>query len=356
MPNNPTNLNLPEQRIRASWRTRAVAAGWCVGAQIFLSGCAVGLPLALNGTWLASLASLPFCAWLVSRCVRHLRTGQSHHSRAGYLLLAVSLLGCGVFACSSLVVFAAQTLVQQSRPIWTEAAALLGVLLCALSGGTGAARLCFALRYAAAALILGLSLISLPMRMPVGLFPILGAGIKSLSLSALCMLFGASPALMLMLPPPELSGSQSEQAVPPLSFFLRRVLFGALVGAALLFLTCTGATHESIARSSELGARLRMAAGNQPHEGILQMILILTKLIAMILLAANMLCAAQQALGAAIPALQQNNTGLLATGILLALALAIPAICGDMPLLIAAPLITVPATLSAGYFGRRPRA
>ena len=352
MPNNPTNSVPLEQRIRASWRTRAIAAGWCVGTQIFLAGCAAGMPLALNAAWLAAFGALPFCAWLVLRCRRHLCAAQhcDKLSRLGLLLLTISLLSSAAFACTSLVGFAAQTLVQQSRPLWTEAAALLFVLLCALGGGTGTARLCFALRFAVASLVLGLSLTSVPMRIPAGLFPIWGAGATPLGLAALSMLFGAVPSLMLMLPPPELAEIRAQPSVPSAGFFLMRVIPGALIGILLLFLTSTCSTYESIARSSEWGARLRMAAGNQPHEGVLPMILILTKLTAMVLLAANMVCAAQQALGMAIPALKRKE--LFVAGILLAAALAIPAIFGDAPLLITTPLIAVPAALSAWILGR----
>ena len=355
MPNNSMNP-MRKRRILSSWRTRAVAAGWCVGAQIFLAGCSVGMPLSLNGTWLAALAAPPFCAWLVLRCRRRLYAAQHHAHSSAYLLLAISLLSSGAFACTSLVGFASQTLVQQSRPIWTEAAALLGVLFCALGGGTGTARLCFALRWAAAVLVLCLSLTSVPMRMPVGLFPILGAGAEPLGLSALCMLFGAAPALMLMLPPPELENTPSQRFVPPAGFFLARVLPGALIGILLLFLTGTCTTYESIARSSEWGARLRMAAGNQPHEGVLQMILILTKLTAMVLLSSNMICAAQQALGLAIPTLRRKGASLIAAGCLLAAALAVPLLFGDAPLLVASPLITIPSALAAWILGRRQAA
>ena len=355
MPND--HMSIHERRIWASWCTRACAAGWCVGTQIFLAGCAVGMPLALNSTWLAALTTLPFCAWLVSRSHRHLQSAQEHAfaARLGYLLLALALLCSGAFACASLVGFAAQTLVQQARPIWTEAAALIGVLLCALSGGAGTARLCFALRYIAAVLVLGLSLTAVPMRMPVGLFPILGAGAEPLGYAALSMLFSTAPVLMLMLPPPELTDSPSRLLIPPVRFFLVRVFIGALVGILLLFLTSTCTTYESIARSSEWGARLRMAAGNQPHEGVLQMILILIKLIAMLLLSANMICAGKQALGMVIPALRRKAPGLLASVLLLSGALFLPLLFGDAPLLIAAPLISVPTVLSAWLLGRRRR-
>ncbi|MBQ7885887.1 MAG: hypothetical protein IJ313_03235 [Clostridia bacterium] len=358
MPNDRTQQTAREQRIRASWRTRACAAGLCVGAQIFLAGCAVGMPLALSSAWLAALPALLLCAWLVLRSRRALlRSAQTGFpSRAGYALLALSLLACASFALASVTVFAAQTLMQQARAAWIASAAMIAAALCALSGGTGAARLCFALRYALPLLVLGLSLLALPLRVPVGLFPILGSGAEPLGMAAAAMLFGAAPALMLTLPPPELAGMGGEEiAVPDARFFLWRVLAGALAGGALLFLSSACTTYESIAESSEWGARLRMAAGNQPHEGVAQLALTLSKLIAMMLLAVNALCAAQQALAQAFPRLRKGRAGLWILLTLLAACLAALVILGERPLLIAAPAIVVPAAMAAILLGRRNR-
>ena len=355
MPNDQANNAVHEQRVRASWRTRACAAGWCVGTQVFLAGCAVGMPLAQNGVWIASLAALPFAAWLTVRCRRRLCAQDKPDQllRVGYGLLAITLLGCGAFAAMSLAGFAAQTLVEQSRTIWTAATALLAVLGCAASGGMGAARLCFALRYVIPALVLGLSLTAVPMRVPIGLFPILGAGAGSLGLAALSMLFGAVPALMLMLPESAQKEGAPNTAVPEQGFFLMRVLMGALVGFALLFLTNACTTYESIAENAAWGARLRMAVGNQPHEGIVEMILILAKLFAMLMLAVNMVCAAQQAWGIAMTNGRGNGLGWLVMALLMTACLALAEVYGDGPVLTIAPLLAVSAAASALILGRR---
>ena len=85
------------------------------------------------------------------------------------------------------------------------------------------------------------------------------------------------------------------------------------------------------------------------------MILMLTKLTAMLLLAVNMVCAAQQALKISIPVLRKNNLSLAAVILSLTGILAAASIFGDTPMLIAAPMITLPAILSAFMPGRRRR-
>lgn len=342
-----------DDRTWGSWRVRACAAGLCVGAQVFLSGCTIGMPLALTGAWLCALPALPFAAWLCARS-RRVLIGKGL-SRTGYLLLALVLGISGAFALLSLVHFAAQTLAEQASVAWTGVVALLGVLLCALSGGMGVSRLSFALRYGLAVLVMGLSLAAMPVRVPVGLFPILGTGAMETGTAALAMLFGAAPALMLMLPPPELaehSGKGEERRIPETGFFLARVLAGGVLGAALLFLTCASTTYEAIAENSEWGARLRMTAGEAPHEGSAQMLLITAKLLAIQLLAGNMVCAAEQALEQAFPMLKKRRAGLGMLLALLGISLAVSVLWGDAPVLFGVPLLAVPAALLAAFGGR----
>ncbi|MBR5302489.1 MAG: hypothetical protein IKU38_06620 [Clostridia bacterium] len=330
-----------------------------MGTQIFLAGCAVGMPLALSSAWLASLAVVPLAGWFVrrSRCALHHAAHAGTISRAGYILLFAALLGSAVFALASLSVFAAQTLAQEAQAWWTGSMALLAAALCAPPGKPGAARLCFALRWILPALVLALSVSALPLRVPVGLFPLLGAGAVPLGAAAIAMLFGAAPALMLALRPVELTIYEPEEiAIPDTRFFLMRVLPGAAAGMLLLFLTSACTTYESIAESGEWGARLRMAAGNQPHEGIVQMLLILAKLMAMLLLCANMLSSAQQALSLAFPRLHSALAIWAICTALLATCLLGTIVLGDMPLLFGAPLIAMPAILAALLLGRRPRA
>lgn len=359
MPNPPTPKTALEQRVQSSYRARACAAGLCVGAQVFLAGCAVGMPLSLGGAWLASLPALLLAVWISGRCAPASSGHDAPKSRMFYLLLCAALLLSGAFAAASMVCFAGQTLIEQTRGIWTSALTAAAAALCALSGGMGAARLCFALRYALPAVLLGMNLSAMPMRIPAGLFPILGAGAPQLGIASLGMLFAAAPALMLTLPPPEiaLAGDAAQAcAVPEKRFFVRRVFCGALIGAVLLLLSCGAAPYESIEESTQWGARLSITAGASAHEGVLQMLLTLFKLLAMLLLAANMLCAAEQALVLAFPVLSRNHLGLAVLSLLLLLCLTALIILGERPLLLLAPGIAVPAVPAAWIAGRRRRA
>ncbi|MBQ8617577.1 MAG: hypothetical protein IJ418_08675 [Clostridia bacterium] len=356
MPNHQEKKTEHERRVLASFRVRACAAGLCAGAQIYLAGCAVGMPLTLGSAWLAALAALALCVWITVRCHRTLArySQKGTVSRPAYAFVAAALLLSAAFSLSSMVCYAGETLVAQTRGIWTAAMAWIAISLCALPGPAGAARICFAMRYAFPPLVLGLGAAAVPWRIPVGLFPLLGAGATELGAAAVCMLFGAAPALMLALPPPELAGQAYE--VPQKAFFLRRMLAGALAGVLLLFLSSACTTYESILESTQWGARLHMAAGNLAREGIAQMLLTVTKLLAMLLLAANMLCAAEQALTLAFPALAKGRIGLALLLFLLLLSLSALIVLGEKPLLIAAPAIAIPAALAAWILGRRRRA
>lgn len=346
--------------MRSSYRARACAAGLCVGAQVFLAGCAVGMPLSLGSAWLASLPAVLLSAWITGRCRSALASAKQNEpkSRLFYLPLCAALLLSGAFAAASMVCFAGQTLIEQTRGIWISALTAAAAALCALSGGTGAARLCFALRYALPAVLLGLSLSAMPMRIPAGLFPILGAGAPQLGMASLSMLFAAAPALMLALPPPEIARSGDDAqacAFPEKRFFVRRVLCGALIGAVLLLLSCGTAPYESTLESTQWGARLSITAGASAHEGVLQMLLTLFKLLAMLLLAANMLCAAEQALVLAFPALSQSRLGLAILLLAFFICLAALIILGERLLLSLTPAIAAPAMLAAWIAGRRRR-
>ena len=163
---------------------------------------------------------------------------------------------------------------------------------------------------------------------------------------------------MLTLPPPELAQRRAQDdsaCVPPTRFFLVRVLAGAGLGAALLFLTCACTTYEVIAKSGEWSARLSMTAGGARHEGVRQMLLMTAKLMAMLLLAANMLCAAEQALVLAFPALRRRRAGLAILVLLLGLSLAVRVLQGDAPVLFSAPAIGAAALLLGIFAGRGRR-
>lgn len=335
-------------RVRACWRVRSCAAGLCVGAQIFLFGTGVAMPIALGGAWIASLSALPMAALTAAVCRRALTLPESRGRLTGalYLLLALTLLANAAFALTALIDLAGQTLLVQARALWSTAVALAAVALCALTGG--AARLCFALRFALPVLLLGLTALCMPLELPVGLFPILGAGGLPLGVAAMCMLSTASPLLMLLLPPPELkaAGKAAQRCpVPKTGFFLARALTGAAVGVLLLFAASVCTTYESISDSSGWGERLRIVLGGQMHGSVAQTLLTLCQVIAMALLAVCMLASAEQALLRALPAARRGRAGLAVLVLMLAACLAALNVLGFTPALFAAPLLAVPTAV-----------
>lgn len=316
-----------------------------MGAQIFLFGTGVAMPIALNGAWIASLSALPMAALTAAVCRRALTLPESRGRLTGalYLLLALTLLANAAFALTALIDLAGQTLLVQARALWSAAVALAAVALCALTGG--AARLCFALRWALPVLLLGLTALCMPLELPVGLFPILGAGGLPLGVAAVCMPGAASPLLMLLLPPPELkaAGKAAQRCpVPKTGFFLARALTGAAVGVLLLFAASVCTTYESISDSSGWGERLRIVLGGQTHGSVAQALLTLCQVVAMALLAVCMLSSAEQAVLLALPCAQRGRAGLWALLAVLAALLALPIVFGDAPVLFAAPLMLVP--------------
>lgn len=354
--NDPDERSTVRARVRAAWRTRACAAGLCVGAQVFLLGAGVAMPLALNAAWLASLAALPMTALIVwacrsALCAQARRRAAAENPRPGlaralHVLLAAVMLLCCAFAVVSLVNLAEQSLLQQARIVFIISMTALFTLLCALSGSTGVSRLCFALRFLLPALMAAFSALSMPWGAPMGLFPLLGAGCVPLGAAAACMLAGACPALMLLLAPPEIDaagGAAQACPVPGTAFFLLRVLPGAAFGSALLLMLCGCGTYESIAAQSVWGDRLRILCTGQPQEGLPQMMLTICQMLAIALLAAGTLCTAEQALVRAVPRLARARSGLLTLfGLLCALLLALTAF-GLRIALFAAPGLILPA-------------
>lgn len=298
--------DLRAQRIRAAWRVRACAAAMAVGAQVFLFGAGLVMPLCLNAAWLAAPAAIPAAALAAAVCRRALGRGGLRRSgaavRALHMLVCVSFLVCAVFAIVSLVNLAEQSLLPQTRAAHSVAMTVLAVFFCALSGGTGAPRAAFLLRFALPAVLAVLGVRSLLPEDVSGLFPLLGAGTGPLALGALCMTGAAFPALMLLYPPPELEepGMQGQPAdLPDARFFVRRVLTGAAAGAALLFVLILGGTYEGAVQSGSWGERLVLVGSGRPREGVAQTGLTLAQMLAILFLAVNMLLGAQQALGCA---------------------------------------------------------
>lgn len=350
----PKDLKRIEYRVRESWRARACAAGLSVGAQAFLFGTGAAMPLALNSAWIAAFSVLPAAALVTAACRKKNRIRNERKkspSRAAHALLALTLLGNCIFAMAALVNFAEQTLLELSPMLWSIVVTVIAVSACALSGSDGAARLCFALRWVLPVLSGVLVLASVPMKTPVGLFPLLGKGGREVGVSAACMLGAASPALMLLLPPPDIArGGEAAKAcpAPETGFFVRRVLAGATVGVLFLFAACVCTTYESIAESAVWGMRLRIVASDQPHEGIPQTLLIVLQMMAILLLGANMLSSAELALAYVFPKGQSMRSGLLIlTALLLAALLVLLAFGFDIALY-AAPLLAIPMLILPG--------
>jgi len=194
------------------------------------------------------------------------------------------------------------------------------------------------------------------MKIPDGLFPLMGPGAAQLGMAALCMLGASSPVLMLLLPPPDLAFAGEDAAacqLPSKAFFIRRVLLGTGAGILLLFAACVCTTYESIGESAAWGMRLRIVASDQPHEGIPQTILIILQMTAMVLLASSMLCAAEEALLQIKGNLKRMRLGLLLSGIFLFLTLILLTAFGFEILLAAAPVLIVPTAVVPALFGKR---
>jgi len=313
---------------------------------IYLTGCGAAMSLSLNGAWIASLAALPAAALIALRC-RALHARGRHASRIACLLLSAVLLFCAIYALGATAAFTGQTLLDQVHTAWSAAIGVFFAALCALSGEKGVSRLSFSCRFILPGLLLALVALALPGNTPDGLFPLLGTGGTPLLAAALCMFCGVAPALMLLLPPPELEDSAAAQqnTLPDVRFFLLRVLAGAGAGAVFLFLACICTTYESIAERSDWGIRLFLLAAHQPHRGLLQMALTLLQLCAMALLAGNMLCAAHRALALAQKKKKQSRTLLVPLVLLLfAGALTFTAL-GDTWLIWSTPLLAIPAAL-----------
>lgn len=212
-------------------------------------------------------------------------------------------------------------------------------------------RVAFALRWllpAALAVFAGLSLSSCSM---AGLFPLLGAGIRSLGLSALLSLSACSPALMLFLPPQEL---ETPAPVPKGGFFALRIGLGGLLGALMLAALALCNPYEIIQGQHVWGARMLILASARPREGLVQTLLILAQLFSMLIGAVSTLCAAAQALETAFPKLRFFSLWLCAA--LLLGALMATAFFGMDVLLAVSPFLLIPEGILIGisFFKKAP--
>ena len=320
-----------EQRTRAAYRARACAAGVACGAQIFAVGTGLTVPLALNAAYGAAVPALLLGGAIGLAAPKRLSKAPG---RAFCVVLAVSLLVCSALLLAAGATLAQQTLLPNGR--------LLTSLMLTLS---------FALRWllpAALAVFAGLSLSSSSM---AGLFPLLGAGIRSLGLSALLSLSACSPALMLFLPPQEL---ETPAPAPKGGFFALRVGLGGLLGALMLAALALCNPYEIIQGQHVWGARMLILASARPREGLVQTLLILAQLFSMLIGAVSTLCAAAQALETAFPKLRFFSLWLCAA--LLLGALMATAFFGMDVLLAVSPFLLIPEGILIGisFFKKAP--
>ncbi len=323
-----------DSRIRASYRARACAAGAAVGAGIFAIGTGICMTISLNAAYLSTLPSLLLAGLTAFLAHRRLRR-TNPPSCFLRLLLALTLLAFCAFLLAGAVSLALDTLLPQSQLFTLMTLSLAAVSLCAASGG--ADRLFFAIRFLLPVLLLLLTLSVLCFDSPVGLFPILGTGIQPLMLSALCALPGTIPALLLFLPPVELSPEElPPRALPGAWFFVWRVMLGGLMGVLLLFALSFSSAYKVMQSHLLWGQRMVILSYVRPRQGILQALLSLLQLLSLVLCASSLLTGCKQALS-----LPDQKALLLCTLVLFA-ALSALTLYGIRMVLWAAPFLLIP--------------
>lgn len=121
-------------------------------------------------------------------------------------------------------------------------------------------------------------------------------------LGMLCGLSSCAPALILFLPPEELTKSCAPPAaVPNAGFFVGRVLAGGLVGVLMLLALSLCEPYELLSEQSIWGMRMMILSSSRPREGIIQTLLVIAQLFALLIGAVSLLCAAAQSLKTAFP-------------------------------------------------------
>ena len=345
---------IPEERIRAAYRARACAAGIACGAQIFSVGAGLLIPVCLNAAYLAALPALIPCAITAFCARRHLASGKSAGrqpiGKALLILLSLMLLFCCASLLCAAVVFTQQTLLPQAHLTTCLMLTLGAAFLCALPTGTGVSRVAFALRFLLPGALILFSVLSLSSDSPSGLFPLLGSGVKPLTLGMLCGLSACSPVLMLLLPPEELTDEYAPPAaVPGAAFFIGRVLLGGLVGVLMLLALSLCGTYELLSEQSVWGARMMILSSSRPREGIIQTLLVIAQLFALLIGAVSLLCAAAQSLKAAFPRMRLSLP-LCALALLASLLLS--AAFGTEWLLHASPFLLIPLGIFMLLSGR----
>lgn len=345
---------MPEERIRAAYRARACAAGIACGAQIFSVGAGLLIPVCLNAAYLAALPALLPCAIIAFCARRRLASGRpaGRQPIGKVLLILLSLIL--LFCCASLlcaaVVFTQQTLLPQAHLTTCLMLTLCAAFLCALPTGTGVSRLAFALRFPLPCALLLFALLSLSPDSPTGFFPLLGSGGRPLMLGMLCGLSSCAPALILFLPPEELTKSCAPPAaVPNAGFFVGRVLAGGLVGVLMLLALSLCEPYELLSEQSVWGMRMMILSSSRPREGIIQTLLVIAQLFALLIGAVSLLCTAAQSLTTAFPRLRLS---LPLCALVLLTSLLLSAEWGTEWGLYASPFLLIPLGIFLLFSGR----
>ena len=345
---------MPEERIRAAYRARACAAGVACGAQIFSVGAGLLIPVCLNAAYLAALPALIPCAIVTFCAQRHLASGRSAGrqpiGKALLILLSLMLLFCCASLLCAAVVFTQQTLLPQAHLTTCLMLTLCAAFFCALPTGTGVSRLAFALRFPLPCALLLFALLSLSPDSPTGFFPLLGSGVKPLMIGMLCGLSSCVPALILFLPPEELTKSCAPPAaVPNAGFFVVRVLAGGLVGVLMLLALSLCEPYELLSEQHIWGMRMIILSSSRPREGIIQTLLVIAQLFALLIGAVSLLCTAAQSLKTAFPCLRPS---LPLCALVLLTALLLSAEWGTEWGLYASPFLLIPLGVFTLLSGR----
>jgi len=288
-----------EERVRAAWRVQAASASVTFGASVYALGALAAMPLCLNSAWLAALAAVPAAA-VAAPLARRALLRRGKLPRAGAALLALTQLAVSVFLFFAVVSLARETLLPLARGSFIALVSAGFLLLCALCGAKGAARLTFAQRFILPVLLLLLAGKALWAGDATGLFPILGAGARWTGLAAAAMLPAVLAVFGVALPPPalvQLSDEAYAKSVPHAGFFVRRLCAGGLVAVLLLMAVSLCSTYEGIAGLRSWGERMIILSYGAPREGIMGTLLTLLQVTTLALCAVNALLAAVRALG-----------------------------------------------------------
>ena len=339
MPQKSETHNL---RIRENLRMQADSAALSTGAQVYLLGAGIAVPLAGNSAWIASLAAIPAAALLAALArKRAMHTGLS---RAGLCLAALSGFLLSAFSSAALVLLAQQALLPQARAIHIAALTAVFITFCAACG-RGEVRLCFFMRYALPLILFFSACLQLPPGGLAGVFPILGRGAKPLAAAAGVMAASAAPAAIILLQALSEDSCKEDCYLPRSSFFAVRTALGAAAGCAMLFLLCAGNGSQALLGQRLFGAQLLMLSSGA-HQGLFDTAVILSLTAICMLHAARMMLCAADAMRSAFPAIQ-TGTGLwILPGAALAAVLIAFASLGEAAVPWLGILAAIPAFLS----------